>query len=88
MAGPSMGEFKTVNSRLGNVEGITTAVLWVGIISVVGVVVTCCGMVLDQVHFNNQTYKDQSDKNNLQMQQLQLESDALRQQSAPGIKYV
>lgn len=58
---------KKFGKRLGNIENITQAVLWVGVISLVAVVVTVVGMVIDQMIFNNQTYKDQSDKTNAQI---------------------
>jgi hypothetical protein len=71
---------KSVRTRLTNVENITQAVLWVGIISLVAIVVTVSGMVIDQFHFNNQTYKDQSDKTNLELQEINARMDILQNQ--------
>lgn len=77
-ASPSPG--KKFTERLGNLENLTQAVLWVGLATIVGVLITCCALVIDQMHFNNQTYRDQSDKTNLQIQELNLRIDALQQQ--------
>ena len=71
---------RSIKQRLFNVENVTQAVLWVGIISLVGIVVTVSGMVIDQLHFNNQTYRDQSAKTDLEMQELNQRIDALKQQ--------
>lgn len=71
---------KKLGERLGNVENVTQAVLWVGLISLVAIVVAVSAMVLDQFHFNNQTYHDQSDKNNAEIEELNTRTDALQTQ--------
>lgn len=71
---------QSVKARLTDVETLTKAVLWVGVAAVAAVIVTTCGLVLDQMHFNNQTYRDQSEKSNLQIQELRLRIDTLTQQ--------
>lgn len=71
---------QSVRARLGDVETLTKAVLWVGLAALAAVVVTASALVLDQMHFNNQTYRDQSDKTNLQMQELNLQIEALKQE--------
>jgi hypothetical protein len=71
---------RSLKQRLFNVENLTQAVLWVGIISLVAVVVTVSAMVLDQMHFNNQTYRDQSDKASAEYQELNARLDILQNQ--------
>lgn len=71
---------RNLSKRLFNVESVTQAVLWVGIISLVAVVVTVSAMVIDQFHFNNQTYRDQSDKTNAQIEELNTRIDGLQNQ--------
>jgi hypothetical protein len=71
---------KSFTNRLSGVENLSKAILAVALISLVGIIVTVSAMVLDQMHFNNQAYRDQSDKTNLQIQELNLRIDALKSQ--------
>lgn len=71
---------KKFGKRLGNLENLTQAVLWVGISTIVAVLVTCCALVLDQMHFNNQTYREQSRLDDEQFKALQKQNDALQRQ--------
>lgn len=71
---------KKLGERIGNVENITQAVLWVGIISLISVVVAVTAMVIDQFHFNNQTYQNQSDKNASEFKELNARIDTLQAQ--------
>jgi len=68
---------KSIRSRLGNLENVTQAVLWVGLASVAAVIASSCAMVIDQMHFNNQTYRDQSSLNDLKYQELTKTVDLL-----------
>jgi hypothetical protein len=70
----------SVKSRLTDVENLTKAILWVGIISVVGVIITCCTLVIDQMHFNNQTYKDQSSLNDVKLQEFSTRIELLNRE--------
>lgn len=47
------------DKKLADIEQLTKAILVVAAISLVGVVVAVCGLVLDQMHYNNQNYKQQ-----------------------------
>jgi hypothetical protein len=69
-----------IKKRLLNVENITQAVLWVGVIAVAAAIISSCAMVLDQMHFNNQTYKDQSEKNQVEVDEVNTRIDVLNQQ--------
>jgi len=52
----------TFNSRLGNVEDLSQNILTLVVVSLIGVVVALvigvCVLTLDQLHFNNQIYRD------------------------------
>jgi len=48
------------DKKLLDIEQLTKAIMFVAVISLVGVVVAVCGLVLDQVHFNNSTYEQRS----------------------------
>lgn len=69
--------------RFSTIESLVYAVIFVAIISLVGIVVAVTTLVIDQMHFNSQTYRDQSDKTNLQIQELNLQIDVLKQQLQP-----
>jgi cell division protein FtsL len=79
---------KQNEKRFTSIETLVYAVIFVAIISLVGIVVAVTTLVIDQMHFNNQTYRDQSDKTNLQIQQLNLQIETLREraqsQTAPA----
>jgi len=78
-AGPSNAAFQNVKGRLGNIENITQAVLWVGLATIVAVVIAFGALVLDQMHFNNQTYRDQSNVNDLKYQEMTKQIELLSQ---------
>ena len=69
---------KSVATRLGNVENLTQAVIWVGLIALVAIVVSVTTMVIDQEHFNNETYKEQTTNLQTQVQALQDEVSSLK----------
>jgi hypothetical protein len=71
---------KSVSARLGNVEKLTQAILWVGLIALVAIIVSVGGMVIDQMHFNNQSYRDQSQKTELMMQEINTRIDQIQQE--------
>ena len=55
-----LSAYKAVtDKKLADIEQLTKAILLVAVISLVGVVVACAGLILDQMHFNNQTYTQQ-----------------------------
>lgn len=67
-----------INKRLGDIEGLTRTVLWVGLITLVGVVVAVAAMILDQEHFNNETYREQSASLQVQIETLQQELNSAK----------
>lgn len=69
---------KAINKRLGNLEGLTTAVLWLGLIALFGIVVSVATLVIDQEHFNNETYREQTTNLQTQVQALQDEINSLK----------
>lgn len=71
---------KKFGERLGNLENVTQAVLWVGLISLVAVVVAVTAMVIDQFHFNNQSYRDQTQASNAAINSLSTEVQNLSNQ--------
>jgi hypothetical protein len=71
---------KAINRRLGNLEGLTTAVLWLGLIALFGVFVSVATLVVDQEHFNNETYREQTTNLQTQVQALQDEISSLKSQ--------
>jgi len=48
--------------RFKEIENITRAILFVAVISLVGVVVAVVGIFIDQVHFNYQTYSQNQEQ--------------------------
>ena len=78
---PSSAVQRKNERRFSTLETLVYAVIFVAVISLVGIVVAVTTLVIDQMHFNNQTYRDQSEKTNLQIQELNLRIDALKQQS-------
>ncbi len=64
--------------RFANIETLVYAVVFVALVTLVGIVVAVCAMVVDQLHFNNQTYREQSDKNQAEIQALRAELNSLK----------
>lgn len=58
--GTSLQTTQGLNKRLTGVENLTKAILWVSFIALFGVFMSAFALVIDQMHFNNQTYRDQS----------------------------
>jgi len=56
----STGRQTGLSDRVSNVEGLTRAVLYVTIVTLVGVLVGLAAIVLDQWRFNQQAYKESS----------------------------
>ncbi|QQR52654.1 hypothetical protein IPG36_00815 [bacterium] len=56
--------------RITSIESLVHAVLFVAVISMVGIVVAVVGLVIDELHFNNQTYRQQSEKTQLEIEYL------------------
>lgn len=54
--------------RLASTERLTRYILYVAIIGLIGVVVAGIGLVLDQMRFNNQTYR-QTNSEHIQLLQ-------------------
>ena len=75
-----------VKNRLTDVENQTKAIYWVGVISLVGVIIASFALVIDQMHFNNQTYRDQSNISNAKFQELTTRIDLLDQQLKEKVK--
>lgn len=46
------------NARLGNVEDLTRAILLIVVVSFGAIVVGAIAIILDQLHFNNELYRD------------------------------
>jgi len=63
------------DKKLADIEQLTKYILWVGLISLVAVIVAVTGLVIDQIHFNNQTYRQE---NNDRVQLLQDEINNLK----------
>lgn len=49
---------QATDRRLQEMETLTKAVLFIAVVTVVGLVVAVSGLILDQLHFNNQFYQN------------------------------
>jgi hypothetical protein len=67
--------------KFKDIETLTKAILFVAAISLVGVVVAVIGLVVDQMHFNNETYVQQAARNQETIDQLRVEVRTLRNQN-------
>ncbi|MDB5186251.1 MAG: hypothetical protein JWL85_774 [Candidatus Saccharibacteria bacterium] len=66
------------DKRIKGIEDLTKAVLVVALISLVGIVVAVVGLLLDQMHFNNQTYRQDSSDSQAQIRLLQDEINQIK----------
>jgi hypothetical protein len=64
--------------RFATIETLVYAVVFVALVSLVGIVVAVCTLVIDQMHFNNETYREQSINLQSQVQVLQTEIQDLK----------
>jgi hypothetical protein len=67
-----------MSARIGGLEKLTTAVLWLGLITLFGIFVAVTTLVIDQEHYNNQTYREQTTNLQTQIQALQDEINSLK----------
>lgn len=67
--------------KFADVEQLTKAILFVAVISLIGTVVAVVGLVVDQMHFNNQTYVQQAARNQDAVDQLRAEVQDLKTQN-------
>ena len=72
-----VGNVALYEARLGKVESLIQAVLWVGVITLVGVVVAVVGLFIEQSHFNLQMYSNRSEVQETQMKELNLKVKVL-----------
>lgn len=78
---PSNTEVSSVaplKERVSDVESLIKTVLVVVVVSVGAMILAMCAMLLDQIHFNNQTYREQSGQIETQIQQLQLQTNSIQ----------
>jgi len=66
---------KNTEDRFSDIEGLTKAILYVGIISLVSVIVAVLAIFLEQVRFNNATYDQRKTDS---QQQIELLKDEVR----------
>jgi hypothetical protein len=66
------------NKRFADIEQLTKAIIFLAIITLIGVVVAVSGLVIDQMHFNNQTYTQGASDNKTEIQLLQDEVNQLK----------
>jgi cell division protein FtsL len=68
----------SVRNRLSDVENLTKTVLFVVAISLVGVLIALYALISDNMHYNNETYKEQSGSFQTQLNTLQSEVNTLK----------
>lgn len=70
----------STNKRFADMEQVTKAILFVAIISLVGIIVAVSGLVLDQMHYSNSSYEQRNQYYEDQIRLLKEQNDILREQ--------
>lgn len=66
------------DKRIGDIEQLTKYILGIAILTILAIVVAVIGIVVDQMRFNNQSYKQQSSDSQTQIRLLQEEVNSLK----------
>ncbi len=72
-------QLKEHGKRIGSLEILIYTIAFVAVITLVGMVISVSTLVIDQLHFNNQTYRDKSDLDNLRYEELSKQIDSLKE---------
>lgn len=75
----STSTHKNIFARLGKLENLTTAVLWLGVITLIGVVVGLGAIVVDNLHFNNETYDNYKNEQGIVQNELTNDTNRISQ---------
>jgi hypothetical protein len=70
---------KQHGQRIGTLEILIYTIAFVALISLVGIVISVVSLVVDQEHFNNETYREQSTTLQTDIQVLQAQINSLKQ---------